>query len=443
MSFSFFSHPKKILVLSSAIILLSIAVNITGNRIKIKHLKEDETLVLNISRDLPEGEYYLEYYIACSSSGGSSAMELKLVDDNDNGYEILYDKTSYATARGFGISTFKISDVSNISACFKGIKKTDKSTVWAGIGDVYIKSSDGGYQELLYCPNTFGKRPEPISVTIYQAENIQLSDFAMLIDYTQNGKALELNILCDKETAAAYDLGLKISCNNINALSDGEINRFYRLTPETSSWEKGRVYTQTINLNLNPGDYFIEAALSPISDDTTGNIKNYQFMDIKDKAAIGGVRIKAGQSFAEFLNTVTENQVVIISIMDDGVNALNEMSLFELSRLGIKSELKGKNRWSYIAVAARGVDGFIPLEKLEQERIDVQLPKGSQLGDFELPFELNVTSAGYAVGSTSSIVIDCVEYSARRRGMNIVVYDLDERKVVSSVNFDTYITNYN
>ena len=50
-----------------------------------------------------------------------------------------------------------------------------------------------------------------------------------------------------------------------------------------------------------------------------------------------------------------------------------------------------------------------------------------------------ISSAGYQVGNTSSIVIDGVEYSKNRRGLNIVVYDNSLKQVTDAVCFDTYL----
>ena len=49
----------------------------------------------------------------------------------------------------------------------------------------------------------------------------------------------------------------------------------------------------------------------------------------------------------------------------------------------------------------------------------------------------SIVSAGYLVGNRSSIGIDGTEYSKNVRGMNIVVYDLKEKRVMESISFDT------
>lgn len=143
------------------------------------------------------------------------------------------------------------------------------------------------------------------------------------------------------------------------------------------------------------------------------------------------------------MRNVEDEQAIIISIMDEGPASLNEMSLIALHDLRLGADLKGKSRWSYATMAIKGTGEVAPIEKLDQDLIDISFPNGSCLGSIYLPFDLRTISAGFTVGNTSSILINGIEYSQQRRGMNIVVYDLDKNKVVSSVNFDTHVTNYN
>ncbi len=51
---------------------------------------------------------------------------------------------------------------------------------------------------------------------------------------------------------------------------------------------------------------------------------------------------------------------------------------------------------------------------------------------------VDVISAGLEVGNYSSIVIDGIEYSMNERGINVVLYDTNEKKVIDSLNFDIY-----
>lgn len=51
----------------------------------------------------------------------------------------------------------------------------------------------------------------------------------------------------------------------------------------------------------------------------------------------------------------------------------------------------------------------------------------------------SILSAGYNAGPSSSIIIDGTEYSKNGRGMNFVIYDKVQMKVIDQVRFDTSI----
>lgn len=442
--------PKhmKYVALSLIIIVFSISFNILSNKVKIHTLELEKPLIITIDENLPLGEYYLEYYVSCSGSKTSdSVLEFNLKTIDNNGIEILFDRQKYNKAFGFGISSFQIKATDDIVIAefnrIEQIKGKDKSANSANVGNVYIRSKDGSYRKTVYTPNEFGNQAQLTEHNVTVNSNIQLSDFAILKNYSLVEKSLELKILCIKETSGNYELGLKISCDNINALlPDGKYYGFYPLTPNTSSWIAGEEYIQRITFDLIPGHYDLELALSAVSPDVPYYINRYRLMDNNYKINIGSIDIH-GQSLSEFLRNVSDGQIIIISVMDDATNALNEMSLISLAELGLESDLSGKIRWSYIGIAAKGIDGFMPLECLQNTQTEVFLPSGSLIGTLAIPFNLNVISAGYETGNTSSIKINDQEYSQSKRGMNIVVYDINKNEVVNSVNFDTYLTNYN
>lgn len=115
--------------------------------------------------------------------------------------------------------------------------------------------------------------------------------------------------------------------------------------------------------------------MSLVSPNIPYSINRYKLMKNKQKVNIGIIDIQ-GQPLFEFLRDVSNGQIVIISVMDEVANAFNRVYLQYLSELGLKSYLRGKIRWSYIEIAANGVDGF------ENVRSNVFLPSGHLIGIF-------------------------------------------------------------
>ena len=137
-----------------------------------------------------------------------------------------------------------------------------------------------------------------------------------------------------------------------------------------------------------------------------------------------GQLLKMGSSyFHEFLQSL-KGKNFIISIMDEGTDALTNIIIDDLHSIGVKTDLKGKHRYSYYAIAL----GNEVTEKISLERISYNETIDGK--------KIDVISSGHGAGSLSSIMIDGVEYSQNVRGMNFVV--LDEDEVLESVSFDTY-----
>lgn len=143
-----------------------------------------------------------------------------------------------------------------------------------------------------------------------------------------------------------------------------------------------------------------------------------------------GNPIQAGSAYLhEYLQSLKgKNITVFISAKDEAAGALTPPLLQDLKGLGIKTDLQGRVRSSFYAV-------ITPESVIEEIGSQTVLSHEGMVGD--VPY--TISSAGYQVGNTSSIVIDGVEYSKNRRGLNIVVYDNSLKQVTDSVSFDTYV----
>lgn len=170
-------------------------------------------------------------------------------------------------------------------------------------------------------------------------------------------------------------------------------------------------------------------------------------VDYNVNASIGNKNFYLGKanpnslSLDEYLSGLDEDKFIIITIMDEGTAKLNDKILEQLQEFGFKEDLKGKDRYSYIAIGSKAPSVGV-YEDLKKELIQKELNKGDKLGDYIIPFDATIVSAGYTVGNRSNTVIDGVEYSKQTRGMNIVVYDMKLNKVVDSITFDTYSSIY-
>ena len=134
------------------------------------------------------------------------------------------------------------------------------------------------------------------------------------------------------------------------------------------------------------------------------------------------------EDFLTYLERLkNQDYLIFIAAMDDMSVGLSDEDMQKLSELGITCDLKNGYRNSYYAI--------LQGDRLIAERMEdgAALRSKGDLGGIEYI----ISSAGFAQGNYASIVLDGVEYSPMGRGLNIVVYDMTEGKVVSIANFDT------
>ena len=127
---------------------------------------------------------------------------------------------------------------------------------------------------------------------------------------------------------------------------------------------------------------------------------------------------------------------VFVTVRDDGSHSLSTDICDRLEQLGLREDLRGHYRWSYYAVISP--DGVI--EEMGEEELSRTgtLPNGAE---YSLISQGGLSGAGGGAGRylTCSVRIDGVDYAVKRIGHNFVVYDPENRCVVDSVEFNTYM----
>ncbi|MCC8139986.1 MAG: hypothetical protein LIO67_06775 [Lachnospiraceae bacterium] len=123
-----------------------------------------------------------------------------------------------------------------------------------------------------------------------------------------------------------------------------------------------------------------------------------------------------------------DRYTIFMAVKDEGTNALDDELIELLMELGLTTNLKNAPRCSYYAIIEGDqVEEAVGTEQLEHE------------GSFRNGAEMySITSAGFDAGDTCSIIIAGDEYAKKKRGLNIVVYSNDLKRVIDSVCFDTY-----
>ncbi len=408
----------------------------------IKLPKNGYTTVIN---NLPSNKSNtLKYYL--KSSGGniySSKIDVYIVSDNED--KIIYSK-EYKKADGFG--EIDLNSDNEASSYKIGWSLGAGENTKASIYDLYYeidgkklpilkyKYLPDGVRDFLASKNLLwfrqGKKTKgkEQNIEFYSkiSNSIETKDIKVI---NKNGNEnIKLSFKALKALDKNYVIRLNVHTDNINNAPyiSGGFNDFVirkRINPATSKWEVGKAYEFTFPFKGEDTEYYVRGEIEGIDN------SNFEI----------GCLHPNSFSISDYISNIDKSKIVIISIKDEGTNAIDPETLRQLQTLGLKEELRNKTRYSYIAVGSK-IDRFKPIEVLKKEKIDLELFKGEKIGEVEIPFNLEVISAGYETGNISSIKIDGKEHSKNTRGMNIVVYDMEKQEVIDSVNFDTYDSVY-
>ncbi len=151
---------------------------------------------------------------------------------------------------------------------------------------------------------------------------------------------------------------------------------------------------------------------------------------------IDDVRLCHITDFQEYLSALSkgkEKYIIFISAKDEASSALDNEAVEALRKLGLSADIKGKLRSGYYAV----ING-------REAKEDCAYKKLEESGYIEgkWPIEYSISSAGWDDGNVSSIMINQIEHSKNHRGLNFVIYNKEDGRILDSVAFDTHISDF-
>lgn len=132
------------------------------------------------------------------------------------------------------------------------------------------------------------------------------------------------------------------------------------------------------------------------------------------------------------------NYMVFITVKDEGADALREEQREQFASIGLKELANLGYRNSYLAVIEDGNVKYELSKSEKKEGKELTISYEGQLKEGKL---YTLTSGGVELGDIASCIIDGVEYAKNLRGLNIVVYDIQNQRVIDSVNFDTCVSS--
>lgn len=140
-------------------------------------------------------------------------------------------------------------------------------------------------------------------------------------------------------------------------------------------------------------------------------------------------------NMAEYLNMLNDDRyITIISTKNSNYKYVDEQIRNSMHELGLdfKVEKNSSSDQNYVAII-NGSNSVV--EVLSDKKITLDMDS-EELQAINLPFYLEVISAGETTGNNSVIKIDNKDYSFNRMGINIVVYDTYLGEMVNKANFN-------
>ena len=142
-------------------------------------------------------------------------------------------------------------------------------------------------------------------------------------------------------------------------------------------------------------------------------------------------KITAIDLYFERLISIQKDSLIIISVKDTPGFHIKETTAELFFKLGIKNKVIKKHGHAFIAIIDRGAVVYDKVSDYDETLIveDLLLKDGPSV---------NVMSSIFQKENLSIIMIDGMDYSHNRRGLNIVVYSYEKSSVIDRVSFDTH-----
>ena len=137
--------------------------------------------------------------------------------------------------------------------------------------------------------------------------------------------------------------------------------------------------------------------------------------------------IRKLDEYLHYVEVLAEKYLVCIGIIDTAGKGLSDYMARKLTAIGL-ADLRQEARWSYAFVQLKGkillnkLNGF---ESITEECIVCE------------DHTIELISKAFNKGFFSKISIDGIDYAVNCRGLNIVIFDLDNGRLVDTVGFDT------
>ena len=149
------------------------------------------------------------------------------------------------------------------------------------------------------------------------------------------------------------------------------------------------------------------------------------------------VKITNLSNYLDFLNFIKKEVIIIISVKDTCGFYNNPEYLEKIKNIGFKN-YPNKLWQTYIGICIKGNINVDIAGGLKDPTSEEKLTVTKKINDITI----SVESASFTNGNLSRIIINNKDYSNNLRGINIVVINNLDNKILDSVSYDSHIMDY-
>ena len=167
---------------------------------------------------------------------------------------------------------------------------------------------------------------------------------------------------------------------------------------------------------------------------SNSNIDTSKYDDITIYTSDDFINISL-KDYLENLLSINRNIAIMISKKGD-ISYIPNNELDEgFKNLGLKINLSEANNKNFVSVLLPN-DKENSIELVDDKNLSISLNKGDILSNSKIENKIDITADKVDSVYYSKLLINNVQYSMSRDGLNILVYDIDENKVINISNFE-------
>jgi len=152
-----------------------------------------------------------------------------------------------------------------------------------------------------------------------------------------------------------------------------------------------------------------------------------------------------GENLKHLLQQLNDNHLLLISMKGEATKALDHETIKLLHTFGLSHDLLDKSYQSYAAIGLKqSTETFSGFEASGLGKITLHLNKREKIGTsrYFSPVDIEIQSNGDSRFDMNHILINGRNYSPNKDGINLVVFDLQEEKVLRATHFNTHKSLY-